>query len=424
MKDYVCLNYAQSLQTEITAKDIENTIPQSAMNELLKDDPTPYYSVEAIKYPVIGNTHMWGIPGIYEEGYFDSLAEALKVRTIPGSKDGHSESSKPANDIFMVGMKIVKNGDGTGTAYFKNYIPPKGFITDNAGLIRDAKLGLLRFSLVSKPQYDQQKIQSLNEYHIIGTKGGDRNDAVEEGAMSQTVNSKQDIDIGLMRDLITNGQITQENNDGKMILNGKVSRPALRQYVSRTDVENKAEIAELLSLIDKKTNGGKTVDMNEATGFIGNAIANNSVNINDIAKKIGLEGKLRNSEDEKNAELVKTLNALNLGENPIEKIKSVLAENTANAEAIVKNKVVEVYGVESKDIDGKKAENTAYTYAYGKCKGLNGADLENAMNALKDDAVMKAIRGNQADPFMQKIETQNSVPAQNKTIGGIPVINI
>jgi len=425
MKDFVCLNYAQTLQTEITARDIDNTIPAAAMNELLKDDLTPYFSVEAIKYPVIGNTHIWGVNGVYEEGYFDSLAEALKTRTIPGSKDGHSDSSKPANDIFVTGMKMVKNGDGSGTAYFKIYIPPKGFITDNAGLIRDAKLGLLRFSLVSKPQYDQQKLQSMNEYHIIGTRGGDRNDAVEEGAMSQTVNGKQDIDIGLMRDLVNNGQITQENSDGKMILNGKVSRPALRQYVSRADVENKAEISELISLIDKSTNGGKTVDMNEATGFITNALANNSANVNDIAKKIGLGDKLRNSEDEKNAETVKALNALNLGEKPLDKIQAIIAENTANADAIVKNKIVAVYGVDSKDVDGKKTENTAYAYAYGKCKGLNGKELDDAMNALAADPVMKAIRGNQADPFMQKIETLNGEATNEpKTINGIQVINI
>lgn len=244
--------------------------------------------------------------------------------------------------------------------------------------------------------------------------------------MNQTVNGKQDIDIGLMRDLVKNDQYTLEDSDGKMILNGKVSRPALRQYVSRADVENKADISELISLIDKKTNGGKTVEMtmNDATGFIGNAIANNSANVNDIAKKIGLGDKLRNAEDEKNAETMKALNALNLGENPIEKIKTVLAENTANADAIVKNKIVAVYGVESKEVDGKKTVNAAYAHAYDKCKNLNGKALDDAMNALAADPVMVAIRGNQADPFMQKIETNNSVSTEPKTVNGIPVITI
>ena len=102
----------------------------------------------------------------------------------------------------------------------------------------------------------------------------------------------------------------------------------------------------------------------------------------------------------------------------------VLAENAANAEAIVKNKIVSVYGVESKELDGKKTENTAYSYAYGKCKGLAGKELDDAMNALAEDPVMKAIRGNQADPFMQKIETQNNGQNEVKTVGGIPVINV
>lgn len=401
-KDYVVLNYQQTLQTQVTARDIENTIPPSAMNELIKDDPEPYYSVEAIKYPVIGNTHIWGVPGVYEEAYFDSLAESLKSRVIPGSKDGHSDSSKPANDLFVVGMKISKNGDGTGTAYFKIYIPPKGFTTDNYGVIRDAKLGILRFSLVSKPIYDQNKINSLNEYHIIGTRGGDRNDAVEEGAMNQTVNSKQVADFGLLRDLIKNGQVTLENTDGNVIQNGKVSRPALRQVVSRADCENKAEYSELISMIDKTKNGGKTVELKEAIDMVGVAVKNGQAVFADIAKNAGCDKLIRNAEDDKNAGIVAALNSLELGDNPVEKVKAILAENKANAEAIVKNRIIAEYGMPEKD----GAKNTAYEYAYSKCVGKNGAELDAAMNALKEDGVMKAIRGSQADIFMNVIETK------------------
>lgn len=400
--NFVVLNFKQT-QSKLKADDIANTIPANQLAELLNGDSNPYYSVEAIEYPAQGNTHIWGVPGEYTEKYFQSLEKNLKKNVIPGSKNGHSYGGKPTNDIFLVGMQIASNGDGTGTAYFKNYIPPKDFNGgDNYGLIRDAKLGLLQFSLVSKPVYDEKELKKSGKYLIIGSNGGDRNDAVEEGAMKQTVNSSDGVDFGLMRDLISNGQVTLENIDGNVIQNGKVSRPVLRQIVSRADVENKAEYSELISMIDKTKNGGKTVELKEAIDMVGVAVKNGQAVFADIAKNAGCDKLIRNAEDDKNAEMVKALNSLELGDNPVEKVKAILAENKANAEAIVKNRVIAEYGMPEKD--GTK--NTAYEYALSKCVGKNGAELDAAMNALKEDGVMKAIRGSQADIFMNVIETK------------------
>lgn len=419
-KDFVVLNFKQTA-SKLSADDIANTIPTNQLSELLNGDTSPYYSVEAIEYPAQGNTHIWGVPGEYTEKYFQSLEKNLKKNVIPGSKNGHSYGGKPANDIFLVGMQLVSNGDGTGTAYFKNYIPPKDFNGgDNYGLIRDAKLGLLQFSLVSKPIYDEKELAKSGKYLIIGSKGGDRNDAVDEGAMKQTVNSADGVDFGLMRDLIKNGQVTLENIDGNVIQNGKVSRPVLRQIVSHADCENKAEYSELISMIDKTKNGGKTVERNEVEGYLKNGIANNSISVAEIAKNCGFDKLIRNEMDDKNAEMVKALNALNLGDKPIDAINAILAENKKNAEAIVMNRIVADYGVAEKD--GNK--NTAYEYAYAKCKGLNGKELDDAMNALKDDSVMKVIRGNQADPFMQIIESKNKKSESVTTYNGSPVIEI
>jgi hypothetical protein len=419
-KDFVVLNFKQTA-SKLSADDIANTIPANQLAELLNGDASPYYSVEAIEYPAQGNTHIWGVPGEYTEKYFQSLEKNLKKNVIPGSKNGHSYGGKPANDIFLVGMKLVSNGDGTGTAYFKNYIPPKDFNGgDNYGLIRDAKLGLLQFSLVSKPIYDEKELAKSGKYLIIGSKGGDRNDAVEEGAMKQTVNSADGVDFGLMRDLIKNGQVTLENIDGNVIQNGKVSRPALRQIVSRADCENKAEYSELISMIDKTKNGGKTVELKEAIDMVGVAVKNGQAVFADIAKNAGCDKLIRNETDDKNAELAKALNSLELGDNPVEKVKAILAENKANAEAIVKNRIIAEYGMPEKD----GAKNTAYDYALSKCVGKNGKDLDDALNALKDDGVMKAIRGSQADIFMQVIHTENAKPETNKTYNGVPVIEI
>lgn len=513
VNELVVLNYQQTPQVAVAAKDIENLIPPVAMNELIKDDPNPFYSVEAIRYPVIGNTHIWGVQGTYEEPYFESLAESLKTQVIPGSKDGHSSGGKPANDLFLVGVKLIKNGDGTGVAYLKNYIPPRGFSSDNYGLIRDAKLGILRFSLVSKPVYDQGKINSLNEYHIIGTRGGDRNDAVEEGAMAQTVNdakaanpypgfhaarmieptkfdedsfrtkildkttglaaimgklkgessmtiqayrfpkgkytpeeakkwlkdhdlkpaafekakeenASENFDYELTKALALNGQCTRDDADGQIIQEGRVSYLVLRRMVANAACENKAQISEIIGIIDRKTNGGRNVDINEATSVVGNALANSSASVTDIAKKCGMEKFIRNEVDDKNAELVRSLNAMNLGEKPLDTIAAIITENKAAAAAIATNAVTLAFGPAEKEINGVKTKNAAHEYALGKVANKTGKALEDAMNALKDDVVMKSIRGNQADPFVQVISTENATQETAKTYNGIPVVEI
>ena len=427
MKDeIVVLNYKSSGQTKVTADQIETMIPADKWDELAKNDSAPFFSVESIQYPAIGNTHMYGVPGTYDESYFQELENACKKKPIPGSNDGHSNSSKPHNDLFTVGVKVVSNGDGTGTAYFKNYIPPTDWQgNSNAGLIRDSKLGLLNFSLVSHPKYQIEQTANGVEYHIIGTNGGDRNDAVEEGAMDQTVNSRENLDFSLLRSMINNNKITLDNADGNIIQNGKVSRPVLRQIVSRADCENKSEYSELISMIDKTKNGGRAVELKEAVDMIGVAVKNGQAVFADIAKNAGCEKFVRNEQDDKNAEMVKAINALNLGDKPVETIAKIIAENKSNSEAAVKNKIVAVYGVEEKEINGVKTKNAAYSYAYGKLAGKNGTELDEAMNALKTDDVMKAIRGNQADPFMQIVTTENAQPEEAETTyNGIPVVKI
>jgi len=514
--DFVVLNYASSGQTQVTANQIETMIPPHVWNELSKDDNQPYFSVEAIKYPVIGNTHIPGTPGTYEESYFNSLKESVKKAPIPGSKDGHSDSSKPSNDLFTVGVRVDSNGNGTGTAYFKNYIPPMGFETSNFGLIRDAKIGLLRFSLVSKPVYEiTAGANGMSEYHIVGTKGGDRNDAVEEGAMHQTVNSKnaagdvdafrnfhsarvrdpadfkQDgrwanttidktkgiqlvtgqllnppkgqegslvaqayrfpidkfspsevrkwmkdhdlkyikvsvgkdykgensIDFDVLKILVTNGQFDRKDKDGEVIQNGFVSYPVLRRMVSNADCESKTEIAELLSLMDKTKNGGKPVDVIE----ISVAVKNGALSVDDIAKNCGFV--VRNAEDVENAKIVENMKK-KLGDKPEEKLDAILAENAANAEAIVKNKVVAVYG-QSKTKNGDvEADNPAYVYAIDKCKGKNSTEVDAILLALKDDSVMKMIASKNADMDTTAIVIGGnaSIGVSKNNIDGIPVI--
>jgi hypothetical protein len=410
--DYVVLNYASSNNSKINADQIDTSIPANIWNELSKNDNEPYFSIVSIPYPVAGNTHLKGVKASYDEPYFMELEESVKKAPIPGSNDGHSESSKPHNDFFTVGVKTVSNGDGTGVAHFKNYIPPTDWEgKSQSGLIRDAKIGIINYSLVSSPKYDIKQTVNGKEYHVIGTNGSDRNDAVEKGAMLQTVNEKENYDFGLMRDLVKNGQVTLENIDGSIIQNGKVSRPALRQIVSRADCENKAEISELISMIDKTKNGGKPVELKEAIEMVGVAVKNGAVPVTDIAKNCGFV--IRNAQDEENAKIIENMKA-KLGDEMEKKLDTIIAENSANAEAIVMNKVIAVYGQEKNgDI-----ENPAYVYAMDKCKGKNSADVDALLVSLKDDSIMKMIASKNADMTTTAVvlNSTDNVPAKNKPV--------
>lgn len=393
----VFLNYKQSSNTNIPAVTDIPIGNKKILDKLTSGDPSPMFKSEAIDFPVIGTG------GVYEKSFFKSFINVCKERPIPGSKRGHEYASRPSNDFYMVGGQIIENADGkSGTAVFLMYIPPFGDTTDNTGFKRDADAGLVNFSLVSAPEYNIKKDDDgVERRHFTKTNGYERNDAVEygAGAMAQVVNSKQnDIDFDELKTLVMNGKYSRKNIDGEIIQNGKVSYPVLRSMIARADCENKAEIGNILSMIDKASNGRKTMDeeLKEAVTRVQNAAANGSIVIADVFKNAAM----RTEDDKKNEELVKALNAKNLGADPLKEIDSIIAQNKANADAIVKNEVATVFGAEKvKNAKGEEVENPAYTYAFEKCSGKTGDALKNEIEALKNSAVMKGIRANQADPF-------------------------
>ena len=91
----------------------------------------------------------------------------------------------------------MTNADGkSGRAYLKMYVPKHGDEITNEGFIRDVRAKIVNYSLVSYPEY-VVKVEDANGErrevrHFIGSKGGERNDAVEYGmgAMKQTVNKE------------------------------------------------------------------------------------------------------------------------------------------------------------------------------------------------------------------------------------------
>ena len=406
LEGLVFLNYARSKSSLPDASTIDNMVPRAAMDALTNGDPEPFYKVEAIDFPAKGSG------GVYEGSFFKSFINVTKERPIPGSKRGHEWVSRGNSDFYTVGGKIDSLDNGkTGTAFLKIYIPPKGDTTDNTGLIRDAKANMVHFSLVTRPDYNvkAEKDEMGNPVqvrHFTASAGAERNDAMEYGggAMTQVVNSQETIDFDLARSLIAEGKFDRDTRiEGSPLQNGKVYRSALRSMISRANGQELPEVAELISLIDKsKNNGGKSVDKQELIETGGNMLKNAQVSLQELAKAGGMEKLLRNAEDEANAETVKALNAkLGVTEKPLEKLDAILAENKVNAEATVENAISDIAGPKMLDNPDKtkteKIPNAAHDYAAGKCKGLSGEALKNAIEGLKKDRIMIALNGERAD---------------------------
>ena len=408
----VFLNYKSRNAKDLPkAETLPTLIPDETFNVLRDGDENrePLLVTEAIDFPVEGSG------GVYTKEFFVSFLERLNTHVFGGNKLGHAWPER--DDFFTVGGKVDSNADGkTGTVYLKIYIPSFGFETTNAGFIRNVKAKNVHYSLVTYPTGEIRKDDRDGQLkmHFTGSMGYERNDAVpyEGGAMKQRVsaNEAQRIDFVLARDLIGNGQVSLEDKGETFLVNGKVSRPMLRRLVANADCENKTEISELISLIDKTKNGGKPVELKEAMEAVKNAAANGAVNLADLMKNCGGEGLLRNAEDDKKIALANSLTE-KLGDKPVEALDAILAENKANAAATVENAVVSAFG--AKEVNGK--ENPAYTYAMKELNGKSGDALKNGIESMKKDPIMVSIRGNMADPNSQvnAIQTNGKAPAES-----------
>ena len=426
----VVFNYARSKVSLPASDEIPTLIPGGEKNALFENDPAPFFKVEAIDFPAKGTG------GVYDGSFFKSFINVCKDRPIPGSKRGHEWVSRGNSDFYTVGGRIDSSDGGkTGTAFLKVYMPPKGDTTDNTGLIRDARAGIVHFSLVTKPDYNVKTEEDdmgnkVQVRHFTATMGAERNDAMEygAGAMTQIVNSSGNaLDIDAARALIEAGKFDITNKIGDdAIQNGIVYRSALRRLASRANEEDRAAIGELLSLIDKSsTKGGKPVEKNEIFEALKNLVVNAKTNIREIADAVGLGALVRNETDDANAATVKTLNE-KLGEKPLEKLDAVLAENKANAVAIVENAVQEITPKTVKNAEGADVENPSFKYAMTQLNGKSGADLTAAIEALKKDHVMLALESNRADGTSSTyISADGKKPAEHvENSDGIETITI
>jgi hypothetical protein len=117
-----------------------------------------------------------------------------------------------------------------------------------------------------------------------------------------------------------------------------------------------------------------------------------------------MENKLRNATDEQRAKLAAAIaEALELPpETPVEELlkaaKEAFDEVEAAAESVVEAEANKLAGgTKLQNADGKEVDNPVYLYAKDKLSGLRGKQLNSAVEKLKTDQVMAALRSKQAD---------------------------
>jgi hypothetical protein len=385
-KKLVFLNYAD-IGSKVSADSIPTLVPEEKMKSILGDDESPFYKVESIEYPVKGTG------GIYQEQFFESFKNVMSDRPIPGSKRGHTWDSRPTSDLYTVGARLDKNGDGTGTIHMKIYIPPEGDSDSNAGLIRDAKANIVHFSLVTWPEYTVSKDEEGNEItYFTASKGYERNDAVEygAGAMQQKVNSDESGWLEEARSLIESGRFNTDDDSDKPIQEGIVMRSALRRMVSRADAENKTEIAELISMIDKNK-GARTVTKQEILEAVSTAIENNSLTLKELAAASKSEDRLLTKNHEEAMAMAEQFAELGV-DDPVSSYKNMQTKVEETEKARVENKLRSEF-----DPNGLGEKNVLLSYAVDKLGNTPEDKLDEAIAELKGTAVAKNLAGQMAD---------------------------
>lgn len=314
---------------QIDPDTIPNLVPGKILKQWMDKDDNPHFKIQKIEYPLIANRYN------YTESFFESFIGKLNSRPIPGSKDGHETSwgKRGKTDILLIGAKIDKTGDGTGTVFFKNYFPPEGESGSNEILIRESKSDMIEFSLVSytKDVREEMPDGSVN-YNVIESMYGERNDIVSyaEGAMLQKTNNK---------------------------------------IIDKEENMDKGEI--LKSLLTLKTNNGVTLP--------------------EIAKHLNLEDLIITDEQKSSLSKMNAVITICGDSDPVEFINGLVKERKENSDAIRAAKLNEVFG--ARKVNDK--ENKARIYADTLIGDMELT--EEKINEIKEDSIFKTLASELAD---------------------------
>lgn len=441
------IRFVENKATPIPAEQVPTLIPQAVMNELTAGDPDPYFRVQSIEFPAEGDNPISMKPAVYGKGFFDSFVGVMNKRPIPGSKRGHEYKSRPNSDFYTVGGKVIENGEG-GVAHFKVYIPPNGDETPNAGFIRDNRAGIVEFSIEAAVEYTVNS--DTQDVEIVRTRGSERNDAVPEGAMAQTVNAEDRDDIvenaegdrlltasvRKARQLINAGdydankrwnynatvkqRMLGDDNwqnfkswhlvehadaeektqarygypygDGRIVLKSALRSAAAR--ASQQNLPNASEAASrLIDLINEKENTSNQRSnlmdsKEEALEFLR---VNKGIPIEEIANAMGQDVRLATEDHAKALKVANDLREMGV-EDPVGEVKR-LREEVAKGEADrIANRLTAEFGPE-KTADGN--DNPLRQYAAERI--TNAADLDKQIADLKETPVAKQLAGNRAN---------------------------
>lgn len=227
------LNYRTSGKINYTADEIPNLAPKEALAEFMKGDETPYFKLQRIDYPIKANGFT------YTESFFQSFLKNLKDAPFPGAKDGHEmQWGKRGNtDFILVGGLLESKGDGKGSVYLKNYIPPMGALSSNETFIKENKAGMVHFSLVSYVKEERIETKDGYEVNIVESLYGERNDAVDRGtgAMQQVTNAAVG---GDEKDNTQRGKKTMKQELMEMLANFKSEKVTLQEIAKVMNAED------------------------------------------------------------------------------------------------------------------------------------------------------------------------------------------
>lgn len=324
---------------EVNPDTIPNLVPTKILSEWMNGDESPHFKIQKIDFPILANRYN------YTESFFESFVNKLNSRPIPGSKSGHETSwgKRAPTDILLVGGKIEKNGDGTGSVYLKNYFPPVGESGSNEILIRESKSDMIEFSLVSYTRDVREELpDGAVRYDVVESMYGERNDIVgyAEGAMQQKTNTTED----------------QSHRDS----------------------------------VDKNNNLGEGMDKEKVLEALTTLKENNGVSLPEIAKHLNLEALIITDEQKAAVAKMNAVKALCGDADPEEFVKGLIKERKENAEAVREAKLVELFG--AKEVDGK--ENQVRTYVDSV---IGDTELSEAkVNEIKQNSIFKTLAAEQA----------------------------
>ncbi len=366
--DFRVLNLLDTSSSGVAIKPdvIPNLVTASAEKEIMENDKDPYYKVQRMEYPIVGNRIE------YTESFFESFLNKLKNSPIPGSKSGHTSffsSERPETDFYLVGGKLEKNGDGTGIVYFKNYIPKEGATSTNKRFITENKANMVHFSLVTCPKLIVENDPATGDVKRTAVESvrGERNDAVER-------------DMGAMK---------QETNAGK------------------SGVENPEK-------------GEKHMNKNELLKALNNLMETGQLGLAELADSAKFADKLVNAEHLAAVEVVQGLADLGVKDKIVDEVAALKNQIKADSDLVYNAKLDTEFGASKKDAAGTET-NVLRECAEMALANADRAKVDEAIVAFKNSAVAKTL-GGQLASTQSAVNVIESAPAVN-AVGGSAGIN-